>query len=344
MAPGDRSVSGASPPAARVFFSRVPGREKARVRWQGVSPKRGRYGFRTLDVVTRSPFGLLERRVAIADAGRADRLPGRGPAHPALASGPAAGVGDPPGAPARPLDAAARVPRPARLPARRQPALDPLADDGAARGADGQGVRAVERARPGRPARPVAAPVEGHGRPARGPGAGRPVRRHRLPGDLPPVGPPPLTGLDRPHPRPAARAGLGKAAARAARTTGRRPRPTSEGSLSALLRRLAAVDPPRGQSRRRLDPPPQPDRGGRAVDPALGDLVARGLLGRVMFLDASRGDLAGYIKYGESLDARPPSTAATRPRSTRPESPIDAERPAIGDHGTTGRNGQGGRP
>ena len=67
MVPVDRSVSGSAGQATRVFFNRVPGREKARVRWQGLSPKRGRYRFRAMEVVTRSPFGLLERRVTIND-------------------------------------------------------------------------------------------------------------------------------------------------------------------------------------------------------------------------------------------------------------------------------------
>jgi uncharacterized protein (DUF58 family) len=50
----------------RVFFARIPGRERARVQWQCSSPKRGRYHFRDLDVGTRSPFGIVEHRVMIA--------------------------------------------------------------------------------------------------------------------------------------------------------------------------------------------------------------------------------------------------------------------------------------
>jgi len=69
LSPVDRAVSGSAGLATRVFFNRVPGREKARVRWQGVSPKRGRYRFRALEVVTRSPFGLLERRVSLPEPG-----------------------------------------------------------------------------------------------------------------------------------------------------------------------------------------------------------------------------------------------------------------------------------
>jgi uncharacterized protein (DUF58 family) len=65
VVPADRMVSGSSSPAPRVFFPRVPGGGRSRVRWQGISPKRGRYRFRTMELVTRSPFGLLERRVTI---------------------------------------------------------------------------------------------------------------------------------------------------------------------------------------------------------------------------------------------------------------------------------------
>jgi uncharacterized protein (DUF58 family) len=41
----------------------VPPRERLWLRWQGPSPSRGRYQFANIDLVTRSPFGLLERRV-----------------------------------------------------------------------------------------------------------------------------------------------------------------------------------------------------------------------------------------------------------------------------------------
>jgi uncharacterized protein (DUF58 family) len=49
----------------RVFFPRVPGQGRARVRWQGASPRRGKYRFRDLDLGTRAPFGFVERRVTI---------------------------------------------------------------------------------------------------------------------------------------------------------------------------------------------------------------------------------------------------------------------------------------
>jgi uncharacterized protein (DUF58 family) len=66
LVPMDRSIAGSTSLAPRVFFSQVPGRERMRVRWQGPSPKRGKYLFRSFELATRSPFGLLERRVTIA--------------------------------------------------------------------------------------------------------------------------------------------------------------------------------------------------------------------------------------------------------------------------------------
>jgi len=66
LAPVDRSVSGAATLTPRVFFGRVAGRDRARIRWECKSPKRGKYQFRDLDLGTRSPFGLVEHRVTIA--------------------------------------------------------------------------------------------------------------------------------------------------------------------------------------------------------------------------------------------------------------------------------------
>jgi uncharacterized protein (DUF58 family) len=65
LVPLDRSIAGSTTLTPRVFFARVAGRERKRVRWQGPSPKRGKYLFRSLDVITRSPFGLLERRETV---------------------------------------------------------------------------------------------------------------------------------------------------------------------------------------------------------------------------------------------------------------------------------------
>lgn len=67
MGPVDRMVSGPSSLYPEVFFPRVAGQSRARVRWQGIAPRRGKYRFKTLELVTRSPFGLLERRVSIGD-------------------------------------------------------------------------------------------------------------------------------------------------------------------------------------------------------------------------------------------------------------------------------------
>jgi uncharacterized protein (DUF58 family) len=65
LVPVDRLVSGAATLTTRVFFARVAGQDRARVRWQSQSPKRGKYRFRDLDLGTRSPFGFVEHRVTI---------------------------------------------------------------------------------------------------------------------------------------------------------------------------------------------------------------------------------------------------------------------------------------
>jgi uncharacterized protein (DUF58 family) len=66
LTPVDRSVSGTALLQPRVFFARVPGGQRARMRWQSSSPKRGRYVLHDLDLGTRSPFGLVEHRVTVA--------------------------------------------------------------------------------------------------------------------------------------------------------------------------------------------------------------------------------------------------------------------------------------
>ncbi len=65
VVPLDRAVSGAATLTPRVFFARVGGGERSRVRWVSASPKRGKYGFRDLDLGTRAPFGIVEHRVTI---------------------------------------------------------------------------------------------------------------------------------------------------------------------------------------------------------------------------------------------------------------------------------------
>ncbi|WP_435022174.1 DUF58 domain-containing protein [Tundrisphaera sp. TA3] len=68
LVPADRS-SGATGVGPLVFFPRVAGLSRMRARWQGIAPARGRYRFRNLEIVTRSPFGLLERELSIPDPG-----------------------------------------------------------------------------------------------------------------------------------------------------------------------------------------------------------------------------------------------------------------------------------
>jgi len=48
-----------------LFFPKVEGRSRQRRSWRGTAPARGRYRFRPIEVATRSPFGLLERRTSI---------------------------------------------------------------------------------------------------------------------------------------------------------------------------------------------------------------------------------------------------------------------------------------
>jgi uncharacterized protein (DUF58 family) len=65
LVPVDRATTGAINLTPRVFFARIAGHDRARIRWECASPKRGKYRFRDLDVGTRSPFGLVEHRVTI---------------------------------------------------------------------------------------------------------------------------------------------------------------------------------------------------------------------------------------------------------------------------------------
>jgi uncharacterized protein (DUF58 family) len=64
ITPADRGIPGAVKIRPRVMFERVPAGQVARLRWKGPSPVRGRYTLDLLEMVTRSPFGLLERREA----------------------------------------------------------------------------------------------------------------------------------------------------------------------------------------------------------------------------------------------------------------------------------------
>lgn len=68
LQPADRSGGGETL-APRGFVARVAAGQVGRVRWTGVAPRRGLYQFEPLVLVTRSPFGLVERsRVVPAPA------------------------------------------------------------------------------------------------------------------------------------------------------------------------------------------------------------------------------------------------------------------------------------
>ncbi len=69
LTPALRSAAGNNRIAPQLVFSRVQSRSRTRLRWSGSSPTRGRYRFISFDLVTRSPFGLMERRVTIPSEG-----------------------------------------------------------------------------------------------------------------------------------------------------------------------------------------------------------------------------------------------------------------------------------
>jgi uncharacterized protein (DUF58 family) len=64
--PVDRLITGATSLTPRVFFARIAGRDRLHLRWHMKSPVRGKYRLRDLDLGTRAPFGLVEHRVTIA--------------------------------------------------------------------------------------------------------------------------------------------------------------------------------------------------------------------------------------------------------------------------------------
>ncbi len=64
LVPAERGASDAAT-TPRAFFPRVAAGERARTRWQGEAPRRGKYRFQDLDLGTRAPFGIVERRVTI---------------------------------------------------------------------------------------------------------------------------------------------------------------------------------------------------------------------------------------------------------------------------------------
>ncbi len=96
VVPVDRAVSGAATLTPRVFFARVGGGERSRVRWVSASPKRGKYGFRDLDLGTR--VAIRHRGASRHDSPcRSDRgLSQDRAVEPALVSVAAPGDGEPP--------------------------------------------------------------------------------------------------------------------------------------------------------------------------------------------------------------------------------------------------------
>jgi len=78
LVPLDRAVSGSSGLFPVGFFPKVAGRSRSRIKWKGTAPRRGKYRFRPLELSTRSPFGLLERRLSVDEPGQITVYPAIG--------------------------------------------------------------------------------------------------------------------------------------------------------------------------------------------------------------------------------------------------------------------------
>ena len=135
-------------------------------------------------------------------------------------------------------------------------------------------------------------PEQGHAGAARGDGGRDQVRRHALPGDLPPPRSTAPPGLDRADPGGPAGPGLGQAAPRAPRPARHGPRVLGGGPLVAPRRR-PPLDPPRVVPGRRHDQDAEPPGGGRTLGTALGRVPPR---------DAWAGDDARRIEGGPRHD------------------------------------------
>jgi hypothetical protein len=127
-------------------------------------------------------------------------------------------------------------------------------------------------------------------------------------------------------------------------------RGSAEGTLSALLDILPPAALREASlvvvSTRPLNLVEEAERSSR-----LSGASSRGLLGRVMFLDASRGDLAGYIKYegtssSATVDRRDsPLLTSERGGDGEGEGELPAAVPDLeGATGVPGRNGREGTP
>jgi uncharacterized protein (DUF58 family) len=64
--PAGRHVAGARGLAPSLLFELVAPGARGRLRWQGPAPVRGKYHFSEIDLITRAPFGLLERRETVS--------------------------------------------------------------------------------------------------------------------------------------------------------------------------------------------------------------------------------------------------------------------------------------
>ena len=260
-----RAGSAISP---RVFFPRVPGRDRARIRWQGASPKRGKYRFRDLDLVTRSPFGLLERRVTIP---LADELV----VYPTI------------GQLTRRWHQLQRQASENRLGKRHDRSAQQQEYHGLRDYRPGDSPRWIHWRTSARLGEPMVKEFEQQNeqdlailidpwlprtkvaaRAARGARAGDLVRGDGLPGDLPAPGPAAAPGLDRRRRPGSARARPRSSCCTSCSSSSPCMRPATEGGARRAARRAAAGDAPRVAPDHRLDPAAQPARGGRAVDAA----------------------------------------------------------------------------
>jgi uncharacterized protein (DUF58 family) len=70
LEPVDRSIPGSADIRCQVGFERVAPRSIGRLRWEGRPPARGRYTYAALDLLTRSPFGIVERRLTVKSPGQ----------------------------------------------------------------------------------------------------------------------------------------------------------------------------------------------------------------------------------------------------------------------------------
>lgn len=67
--PVDSTIPGAASIAIELFFARIPGRSAEWLRFSSTPPARGKYRLKSMELLTRRPFGLIERRVRLADPG-----------------------------------------------------------------------------------------------------------------------------------------------------------------------------------------------------------------------------------------------------------------------------------